>query len=255
MPVHDWSQIDAGIFHAFHHDWITEIARELNRGLLPPEYYALPEQIAGGRGPDVLTLQRPSSNGSFPQSTSDDEGGVALLAAPPKVRMRILSEPDRYAAKAKAVVIRHTSNHRVIAMVEIVSPGNKNSRNALRSFVSKATEMLRSGVHLLILDILPPGERDPQGIHKAIWDELIDNEFALPSDKPLTLSGYRADQYPEAFLEFGAVGDPLPEMPLFLSIETYVPVPLEATYLSAFDGMPGYWREVLDGKRVHRAGS
>ena len=42
MPIHDWTRVDAGIFHAFHHDWITEIARALNRGLLPADYYALP---------------------------------------------------------------------------------------------------------------------------------------------------------------------------------------------------------------------
>ena len=32
----------------------------LNAELLPPDYYALPEQIAGGLGPDVLTLQLPT---------------------------------------------------------------------------------------------------------------------------------------------------------------------------------------------------
>jgi hypothetical protein len=58
MPIHDWTRVDAGIFHAFHHDWITEIARALNRGLLPASYYALPEQLAGGLGPDILTLRR-----------------------------------------------------------------------------------------------------------------------------------------------------------------------------------------------------
>ena len=26
MPMHDWTRVDAGIFHAFHHDWITELA-------------------------------------------------------------------------------------------------------------------------------------------------------------------------------------------------------------------------------------
>jgi len=56
MPVHDWTRVDAGIFHAFHHGWITELARALNRGLLPSEYYALPEQHAAGFGTDVLTL-------------------------------------------------------------------------------------------------------------------------------------------------------------------------------------------------------
>src|ERR1017187_6841947 len=57
MPVHDWTRVEAGIFHAFHHDWITELARALNRGILPEAFYALPEQHAAGFGPDVLTLQ------------------------------------------------------------------------------------------------------------------------------------------------------------------------------------------------------
>jgi len=57
-PAPAWNDrghmIEAGIFHAFHHDWITDISRALNGGLLPAAYYALPEQIAGGLGPDVL---------------------------------------------------------------------------------------------------------------------------------------------------------------------------------------------------------
>jgi hypothetical protein len=42
MPIHDWTRVDAGIFHAFHHGWIEELARALNRGVLPNEHYALP---------------------------------------------------------------------------------------------------------------------------------------------------------------------------------------------------------------------
>src|SRR5437016_1212575 len=133
MPIHDWARVDAGIFHAFHHDWITDISRALNRGLLPADYYALPEQIAGGRGPDVLTLQRPADGAP---ALADPAGGVALATAPPRVQLRLRSEPDVYAAKAKAVVVRHASNHKVIAVVEIVSPGNKNSRHGLRDFVA-----------------------------------------------------------------------------------------------------------------------
>ena len=41
MPIHDWTKVDAGIFHHFHHAWIDEIQRVLNHGLLPDEYYAL----------------------------------------------------------------------------------------------------------------------------------------------------------------------------------------------------------------------
>src|SRR5215469_1683015 len=102
MPVHDWARVEAGIFHAFHHDWITEISRALNRGILPAAYYALPEQLASGFGPDVLTLRRPGANGSAPTAGAA-EGGVALAVAPPKTRLRMRAEANRYAAKAKAV--------------------------------------------------------------------------------------------------------------------------------------------------------
>jgi hypothetical protein len=36
-------------------------------------------------------------------------------------------------------------------------------------------------------------------------------------------------------------------MPLFLTPEVYVPVPLEPTYQSAWDAVPTYWRGVLAG--------
>ena len=210
MAIHDWRRVDAGIFHHFHHSWIEEIHRVLNGGLLPPDYYALAEQIAGGLGPDVLR-----------------------------------AEPDLYATKAKSVVIRHRSKHRVIAIMEIVSPGNKNDRHGIRSFVEKAVTALRGGIHLLIVDLFPPGPRDPQGIHKAIWDDLIDNDFALPEDKPLTVVAYSADKFPESFVEPFAVGEILPEMPLFLTPDVYVPISLDATYLSAWKFFPSHWREVL----------
>ena len=44
MPIHDWTRVDAGIFHDFHLGWIAEIRHVLNGGLLPPNYYALAER-------------------------------------------------------------------------------------------------------------------------------------------------------------------------------------------------------------------
>jgi hypothetical protein len=244
MPIHDWTRVDAGVFHAFHHDWITDIARALNRGLLPADYYALPEQIAGGLGPDVLTLRLP---GNGPSPAPVPSGGIAVAEVPPQVRYHVRSEENRYAAKAKAVVIRHTSNHRVIAMAEIVSPGNKNNRHGLRAFVKKAVEALRAGIHLLIVDLLPPGVRDPQGIHQAIWEDLMgESDFMLPADAPLTVVAYVGGDCPEALIEPRPVGGLLPEMPLFLTPEVYVRVPLEATYQSTWEGLPAFWRHALD---------
>jgi len=56
MPMHDWTRVDAGICHAFHHEWISEIHRAVMKRL-PEDYYSLLEQQAAGFGPDILTLK------------------------------------------------------------------------------------------------------------------------------------------------------------------------------------------------------
>lgn len=55
MPVHDWTEVDAGLFHAFHHRWIDALCDALNGGALPADFFALPEQRVNGPIPDVLT--------------------------------------------------------------------------------------------------------------------------------------------------------------------------------------------------------
>ena len=247
MPIHDWTRVDAGIFHAFHRGWIEEIARSLNRGRLPPEYYALPEQHAAGFGPDVLTLQE--SNGADLRdraSSMPELGNTGVALASPKLKYTAQTDMAFYRRKQKAIVVRHVSGDAIVAMVEIVSPGNKSSRNALRAFVQKAASLLDQQIHLLIVDLHPPGKRDPQGIHGEIWDEIAGEEFAAPVEKKLTLDSYEADLTVRAYVISCAVGDALTDMPLFLQPHQAVTVPLEATYQAAFAEVPRRWRTLLE---------
>ena len=94
MPIHDWTKVDAGIFHDFHHAWIEQIKRLLNGGVLPPDHYALAEQHTSHFGPDVLTLQsrirrdedEHQDNGDpIGQGSGPTSGGVIL--ARPKARL------------------------------------------------------------------------------------------------------------------------------------------------------------------------
>lgn len=171
MPVHDWTRVEAGVFHDFHHSWIEELARALNRGLLPPDYYALREQHAAGFGPDVLTLQEQSDGDVDRPVVPGPAAGKALVAIP---KLKPLAETDMafYRRKQNVIAIRHVSGDRIVAMIEIVSPGNKAARNPLRAFVQKAADLVENGIHLLILDLHPPGRRDPDGIHGEIWQEI-----------------------------------------------------------------------------------
>src|SRR5262249_52574373 len=141
--------------------------------------------------------------------------------------------------------IRHPLG-RVVSVIEIVSPGNKGSRSALRSFVEKSVDFLKHGVHLLVVDLFPPSVRDPQGIHKAIWDEIEDQPFELPPEKSLTLGAYVAGVPKTASVEPVAVGDPLPDMPAYLDPDSWVPVPLEATYQATWESCPADMREAVE---------
>jgi hypothetical protein len=249
VPIHDWTRVDAGIFHDFHHAWIEEIKRALNSGLLPDDYYAMAEQHAVGFGPDVLTLQGLGNGDTESTHTSESAGnGAGVLVAPPKVSLTAETDMEFYRRKQNHVTVRHVSGDRVVAMVEVVSSGNKASRNALRSFLEKAAELLDNRIHLLILDLYPPGRRDPNGIHAAIWEEITGQDYDAPAVKRLTLAAYESTLTVRAYVEPVAVGDLLVNMPLFLEPGAHVSVPLEATYQAAFQAVPRRWRRVLEAQ-------
>src|SRR6201999_2094143 len=120
MAVHDWKQVEAGIFHAFHTIWIGQISSALNDGLLPKGFYALPEQHMGASVADVLTLHSsPTETETLPLRSFS--GGTAVAEAPPKVRRKQIIEPVAL-TRRRTLAIRHVTGHRLIALVEIVSP-------------------------------------------------------------------------------------------------------------------------------------
>ncbi len=213
----------------------------MNEGGLPPNYFALAEQPIRGPIPDVLTLKL---------TPGQDEGGygtmgLAVATAPPRTRHVRQTDADPFLNKANRIAVHHRHGN-VIAVIEIVSPGKKGSRAEIRAFAEKAADLIVQGVHLLVIDLLPPGPRDPQGIHKVIWDEFLEEPFELPPDKPLTLADYSAGIIKTAYVEPVGVGDRLPDMPLFLQPEVYVPVPLEATYQASWKAFPNALKGLLE---------
>jgi hypothetical protein len=239
MPIHDWTRVQAGTYHDFHQDWTIEIRRTLNSGVLPEGYFAMADQRVSGPEPDVVALRLRG-----PEPT----GGLAVAESPPRIKpaARAEAEAARYAIKANRIAI-HQGLGRVVAMIGIVSPGNKDSRHAAASFVGKAVEFLRAGIHFLMIDPFPPGPRDPDGLARAIWDELAGGAFASrPEDKPLTVAAFDAGDPLTAYVEAIAVGDPLPEAPLFLAPGWYVNVPLEPTYRTSWDVTPRPIRNLVE---------
>lgn len=248
MPVHDWTKVSAGTWHDFHVAWITEIRNALNRGLLPKDYYAQAEQIIGDMGPDVLTLrsEHPAHSNGSPGSHSDSAGGVAIATKQPQTRFTAQAEMDEFVHKRRTVTIRHSSDDQIIAMIELISPGNKAGMQAIRALVDKAVEAIYRGYHLLIVDLFPPSPRDPEGIPALIWSEFAPIPYHLPPGEPLTLCAIDAGHPKQLYVNTTAVGQILKDMPVFLEPGGYVTLPLESTYTAAFQGVPWKWQQVLN---------
>ena len=207
------------------------------------------EQRSGPLEPDVLAIE--SQTHRWPLDS--DAGGVATQSPPVTSIVRRTSK-EIFAGRANRIVVRHHLG-RILAIIEIVSPGNKDTRAALENFVSKTIQFLRKRIHVLVIDPFPPTLRDPLGIHKVIWDELEDEPFEFPPRKDRILVSYQAGDDGAAYIEPIAVGDPLPDMPLFLAESYHVPVPLEATYQATWAATPEELRRAVETGVLPDAGA
>jgi len=241
VPIHDWTRVGAGTFHNFHYRWLAAIMDRLNAGVLPDGYFAMAEQSVGKPQGDVVALRL--GDGYDPEAGA---GGTAVAVARPRTTFVVPADDvEHYARKVNRIAVRHPLGD-VAAVIEIVSPGNKSSRSAARTFAEKAADLIQQGVNLLVVDILPPGPRDPHGVHKLIWDEFQDAPFELPAGRPLTVASYQAGPVRTAFVEPAAVGAPLPDMPLFLAGDGYVTVPLDETYQATWAVLPAPLRRLVE---------
>lgn len=248
MPLHDWTRVSAGTYHAFHNAWITHLQESLNAGRLPAPYYALGEQRATDISPDLLTLRAEDDPDSPPVLDRAEPGMVAVLDSPPRVSLSQQATEDLafYLARQRSLVIRHATGDRIVAILEIVSPANKHTQQSLGVFLEKVTAALDEGIHVVLIDPLPPGSHDPDGIHGAVWHHRMAGTYRAPPDRPLTLVSYCATRPVTAYIEPTCVGSELIEMPLFLTRTHYVPLPLEPTYLQAWSGVPQRWKRVIE---------
>lgn len=247
MPLHDWTMVPPGLFHHFHQSWTIRLTDALNGGRLPAGFVALVEQKSGPKETDVLAIELHDR----PRETKEN-GGVATVV-PPQAQVIRRSTKEFYADRANRIVVRHHLG-RMIAVVELVSPGNKDSRFALRQLVEKTVDFLRAGVHVLLVDLFPPTIRDPSGMHKLIWDEIEDEEFELLPGKDRVLVSYQSGSEQVAYINRVGIGDELPEMPLFLSEAEHIGVPLETTYLATWNALPQEFRQAVESGKLPAVG-
>jgi hypothetical protein len=232
MPIHDWIRATDAAYHAFQLDWSCRLSERLNHVVLPRPIYAMTETVELRPPAEFCPLPEPGGplvrrnwDESLPDSTEQ----------PPRTRFQFRDDRRQYACK---VVTIRDEDHQPIAAVFWVTRQDKETPYRLDAIIRHAVGALARDINLLVVDLFPPSVRDPHGIHKAIWDQFKEEPFELPPDKPLTLAVYAAGSEKVAYVENVAVGDRLPDMPIFLTPDHYVPCPLEASYQATWGVFP-----------------
>lgn len=231
MPIHDWSRVDDGLFHHFHNAWIQSLALALNQGILPEPYFALSDQRTLGVVPDVLAMV-----------SRDADSSPTALATVPLASPRVAPAGVSPRPIPRWVLV-YDGERQPVAVIEVVSNSNKSPRHALETFARKTRDLVRAGVHVQVIDVLAPRRHDPDGIHAAIWESE-----PAPEGRTRVAASYEAleDGSAQFYLSHLAVGDTLPDWPLFLRTGGCVEVPLETTYAEAFESVPRRLRGPLE---------
>jgi hypothetical protein len=236
MPLLDHFQPPLSLerhWESFHAAWIGALADDLNRRL-PSRYFA-EEQVHAGPSIeiDLATMER-----THALATAPGNGGTVATLPPqvwsPPAPAHTL--PAIFADDFEIRVFSSLSGPTLVAVIELVSPANKDRPQARRSFATKCASYLHQGVSLLVIDTVTARHAN---LHNEILRLLeADPAAQLPPDVELYAVAYRPirrdeqdqiDVWPARF----AVGDRLPELPLALNADLALPVNLEATYMDA----------------------
>lgn len=216
-------------WEGFHASWTTKISEQLNAGVLPPEYVAIPQVTVGGQlEVDVGTFEE--------QGVIQAANGPVATAvwSPPKP---LLTAPLDFVPQDvyEVQVLQELGGSKLRAAIEIVSPGNKDRPSARQAFAIKCAGYLQRGIAVVIIDVVT---KRSANFHAELAELLhLPQEFAWRSATGLYAAAYRLVPakektevlaWPET-LQLGAV---LPTMPLWLDAELCVPLRLEASYLA-----------------------
>jgi hypothetical protein len=222
-PVNDKHRWDA-----VHGGWPMEIVRTLF-DILPAGFQAEPKIHHGSPFEvDVSMIE----DDDRPATTEEGEGGTATLTAPaPPLTVSVdLSALDEYEIR----VYDADRGRTLVAAIEIVSPANKDRPETRAQFVSKVDSLLRQDVCVSLVDIVTVPQAN---LYAELLARFGQSDPRL-GDPPaplyaVTLRG-RKPKKRRPLLDLWlfplAVGQPLPTIPLWLSPDLHIELPLEPSY-------------------------
>jgi Protein of unknown function (DUF4058) len=196
MPLRDhfrppWSEEHP--WEGFHSAWVNTMVRHLNGSVLPPNFRAFPQIHLG---PFLETDVEVPGQDIFEVRVVDTRPGMRLAA-----------------------------------VVELVSPGNKDRPEERQAFAAKCASYLQEQVGVIILDIVSTRRAN---MHRELLQMLpvppsetsIADLYCVSYRNRRNGNRWRLDTWPFAL----TIGSPLPTVPLWLAGVTAVPLDLESSY-------------------------
>lgn len=221
-----------------HGQWPARIVMHLKE-LLPPGFVSGPLVHSGAQiEVDIATYERHNAPTGF--SNSDAGGGVATatwtVATPSLAVETDIPDDDEYEVRIYDAERERT----LVAVIELVSPANKDRVDKRNRFVAKCAALLRQGVAVSIVDVVTIRQFN---LYTELMAFLGQTDPTLKGESPAIyaascrwLLGERRGKL-ETWSHVLAVGQPLPTLPLWLSPILVVPLDLEQSYEKACDDL------------------
>ena len=235
MPLRDHFQPPLSLqrsWESFHSRLANSIADLLNQ-TLPQRFFAEVHTHMGRQvEADVIEFDRLDES----EESSDDDagGGVAIeVWAPP---VATLTMPAVFPDDIEVHVRDKLFEANALAVVELVSPGNKDRPENRLAFSDKCAAYLQRGIGLITLDIVTDRHFN---LHNELLSRLgLDSTLFMSEDATLYAVAYRPIRRQEkneidAWPVVLSVGGRLPVLPLSLRRFRPVPLDLEAAYEDA----------------------
>lgn len=215
----------------FHGQWPGEIVRELDK-TLPPQYRAAPTVHLGPEAEvDVGTFESGPRTRAVPSEPSSGGATVAVWAAeaPTLAVDTDLADFDEVDVR----VYDTRRGQRLVAAIELISPGNKDRPESRSQFTSKCAALLRQGVSLVLVDVITERSANLYADLLALighWDQSLGAKPPAIYAVACRWTPRGARGWLESWNREVKPGLPLPRLPLWLAEDFVLTLDLEASY-------------------------
>jgi Protein of unknown function (DUF4058) len=231
-----WQEIHGG--------WPMVIVQQLKKQL-PPGFTSGPNVHPGAQiEVDIAAYERDGVPSGFTER--DERGGVATATATwtavePSLAVETdIADDDEYEVR----IYDAERGRTLVAVIELVSPANKDRAETRNRFVGKCAALLRQGVAVSIVDVVTNQQVNLYSELMAFLGQTDPTHKGNPSGEPPAtyaascrwMRGERRGKL-ETWSHTLTVGQPLPTLPIWLTPVRAVPLDLELSYEKTCDDL------------------